>query len=221
MVEQVKRKVGKKRYVIVFVFTTLIFLVGIAIGWQFSNYLMRDIAHNEEILKAQIFGLELKYDLMKQGDICEISSSDLWMDRVQLGNQVDVLERRLGKQDKDVLVQKEVYQLVELETLLLLERIKEGCDLDVNVILFFYTNLEKDEKGSDTLSETQGAVLDNIYANYGNNVAVFAFDINTDNPALNTLRQIYDIEEAPTLVINGEAHGGYQNYPAIVEILGF
>lgn len=221
MVEQVKRKVSKKKYTIVFVFTTLIFLVGIAIGWQFSSHLMRDIVHNEELLKAQIFGLELKYDLMKQGDICEISSDDLWEDRVKLGNQVTVLERRLGKQDPDVLVQKEVYQLVELETLLLLQRIKEECDLDVNIIMFFYTNLEGDEKGSNTVSEAQGAILDNIYSNHGEKVAVFAFDANTDNPALNTLREIYGVDEVPTLVVNGKVHPGYKNYPYVIDLLDF
>jgi len=219
MVEKIKRKVSKRKYTIVFVFTTLIFLVGIAIGWQFSNYLMKDIVHNEELLKAQIFGLELKYDLMNFGDICEITSDDLWKDRVRLGNQIDVLERRLGKNNEDVLVQKEVYQLVEVQTLLLLERLKQGCDFDANIILFFYTNQKDDEKGDYNICETQGAVLDNVYANYGDKVVVFAFDINTDNPALNTLREIYDIQEAPTLVVNGHIYVGYNNYPSIVDLL--
>lgn len=221
MVEKVERKVSKKKYTIVFVFTTLIFLVGIAIGWQFSNFLMREISQNEEILRAKLFGLELKYDLMQKGNVCEISSDKLWEDRVELGKQVGALEKRLGKENKQVLVQKEVYQLVEVETLLLLERIKDECDLDVNIILFFYTNQEHDEKGSNTVCEEQGAILDNIYYNYGDKVAIFVFDVNTDNPALNTLREVYGINKVPTLIINEETHEGYQSYYQIGKILGF
>ena len=221
MVEEHKRKVSKKKYTIVFVFTALVFLVGMAIGWQFSNYLVNEITHNEDVLRARLFGIELKYDLMKKWDICEISSDELWEDRVYLGKQISALEKRLGKEDSVVLIQKEFYQLVEIETYLLLEEIKEECEMDVKIILFFYTNKENDEMGNSAVSEEQGTFLDSIYNKYGNRVAVFAFDINTDNPALNTLRDMYNIKVAPTLVINGEVYEGYRGYAPVVEILGF
>ena len=221
MVEEHKRKVSKKKYTIVFVFTALVFLVGIAIGWQFSNFLVNEITQNEDILRARLFGIELKYDLLKKGDICEISSDELWEDRVSLGKQISALEKRLGKEDDVVLIQKEFYQLVEVETYLLLEEIKEECDTDINIILFFYTNKENDARGKPAVSEEQGAFLDSIYNKYGEKVAVFAFDVNTDNPALNTLRSMYNVEVVPTLVINGEVHEGYMGYAPIVEILGF
>ena len=221
MVEEHKRKVSKKKYTVVFVFTALVFLVGIAIGWQFSNYLLSEITQNENVLRARLFGLELKYDLLKKGDICEISSSELWEDRVELGNQLDALEKRVGKEDTQLLIQKEYYQLVEIETWLLLERINEECDSDVNIILFFYTNKKDDDKGKDTVSEEQGVLLDTLYKKFGDSIAVFAFDVNTDNPALNSLRDMYDIDTAPTLVINGEVYEGYRGYSQMVNILGF
>jgi len=221
MVEQHKRRVSKKKYTIVFVFTALVFLVGMAIGWQFSNYLINEITYNEDVLRARLFGIELKYDLIKKGDICEIGSDELWEDRVYLGKQISILEKRLGKENEMVLIQKEFYQLVEVETYLLLEEIKDECDLDVNIILFFYTNKENDEKGKSTVSEEQGVFLDSLYNKYGEKIAVFAFDINTNNPALNTLRDIYGVDIAPTLVINGEVYEGYRGYAQVVDILGF
>ena len=72
--------------------------------------------------------------------------------------------------------------------------------------MYFYTNKKDDEKGDFKISEEQGFILDDLYKRYPNQIVIFSFDINTDNPALNSLKEVYNITKVPTLVVNDQTY---------------
>jgi len=215
----IKRKISKKRYVLVFILTAIIFSIGIFVGSKFTSYVVLDIEMSQEALKNQISGVDLKNEILKKVDICSLSWESLWKDKVELGNSVEMLERRLGKNDPQVLFLKTNYQLVQVRTWLLLKDIKERCTTDTKIILFFYTNKKDDQKGDPELSEAQGVVLNALYKKYGSKVSIFSFDINIKNPAVETLIDIYGITSAPTIVIEDKTYLGFKSRFEIEEYL--
>ncbi len=210
------RTVSKRKYAIVYVFTALIFLVGLAVGWQISNYLVSDVKESNDVLRSQLIGLDLRDELLNE-DICDVPEYILFEERLRIAREITELEDRLGKYDKEVLVQKEFYQLIELKTWLLVKNLNDNCIENYDWILFFYSNSK--ENNLDKISEDQGYVLDNFYSN-NRDVVVFSFDIDTRNPALNTLKEIYNISVVPSLVINEDLYEGYQNYYQIEQAMG-
>lgn len=205
------------KYIAVFSVTILVFLLGVLLGNYLANLKVEEMNSMQDSLSAKLIGLELRYDLLRTGDICNLSWDDVWKEKIDMGSRMIALEVRLGKTNDAVLRQKEVYQLIEIRTLILLEEIKEQCK-DVDIILFFYTNKEKDSKGPVELSENQGFVLDSLYREYPE-VSIFSFDMNTENPAISALEEIYKIKTAPSIVINEKTYEGFISKKEIEGIL--
>jgi hypothetical protein len=167
---------------------------------------------SEQKFLIHLIGLEVRDQILDKEGLCNLDWSDIWQEKVELGKMLSSLEIRLGKNDPGVLLRKEVYELIELKTLFLIQDIKTNCHEDFNIVLFFYTNRNNDPMGSAGGSEDQGLVLDQVVfdhneAGNGKKVHVFAFDVNSENPATQALVSEYDITSVPTLVINGEKYG--------------
>jgi len=214
-----ERKISKNKFILVFIITAIIFSIGVFVGSKFTSYVILDIEQSQETLKNQISGVDLKNEILRKTDICELSWDSIWKDKVELGNLVEILERRLGKEDPQVILTKTNYQLVQVRTWLLLKDIKERCNTETKIILFFYTNKKNDPLGDDTQSETQGAVLNAAYNKYGSDVSIFSFDVNINNPAVETLLEIYGVTITPTLVIEGKTYIGLKSLPEIEQYL--
>jgi len=217
--ERIKRQIDLGKYLSVFAITALIFILGIFLGNYIAYSRVGELEKAQEELTAQIMGLELKDALLKYGDVCSLTWQDIWEEKVKTGEKIDKLEGRLGKNNADVLRQKEIYELIEIRTFLLLKEIKEKCNETFEIILFFYTNDKNDPKGSSTLCETQGYVLDALYQRYPDKVNTFAFDINTKNPATDILQQLYNITKVPSLIIKEKLYTEYMNFAALEKFL--
>jgi hypothetical protein len=197
------RRISRNKLIFCFVLTTFVFLLGFVVGWFFNYSVIIDIDTQMEDMKIQLTALDLKDKIMEVSTAnCDIPWDSIWKDKVELGSRLDILEERLGKNDEKVLTQKEFYQLVEIRTWLMLKKLREECKGNYSILLYFYTNKEDDPRGDYKLSEYQGIVLNRVYEKHKNNLAIFSFDINTVNPALDVVREIYNINIAPTIVID-------------------
>jgi len=213
------KKVNIIKYFAVFSFTSLIFLLGIITGNMLASSRLSELKQMQEKLTAQLVGLELRDELLKYKDICNLTWHDIWQEKVDMGSKMVALETRLGKKNPEILLQKEVYELIEIRTLLLLKELKQKCEENINIILFFYTNLERDPKGSYLECEDQGYVLDALFRKYKEGINVFAFDINTDNPAVNTLKSIYSVSKVPSIVVNDKLYEGFRGLEELEKII--
>ncbi len=198
--------INKYKYLATFGFTTLIFIIGVLIGLQFSDYTTYKFQSEQESLKIQLLSADLKNELFK--DIqCDLKWSSIWDDKVALGNRIENLEKSQGQDDPNLLIQKEFYQLIQIRTWLLLKDFKKECNTNQSIILFFYTNNE-DKPVEKDLSEKQGLILDELYTRYPDRIAIFAFEININNSALNALKSIYNVSKSPTLIIDERYYEG-------------
>ena len=104
------------------------------------------------------------------------------------------------------------YFLLEIKGYILVNQLKEDCDLQNDVILYFYMP-------DDSTSELQGYVLDNLVQASNGTLDVFSINKDFDDPAIESLTIYYNITSSPTLVINGKVKEGYTNYLGIQKIL--
>jgi hypothetical protein len=176
----------------------------------------KKLEFNQQNLIIELNALDLKRQFIGT-DMCSFSLGQLSKERVKLGTNLEALESRVGKTDPQIMLQKEIYELVELKTFFLLSEYDSQCNKNYTLILFFYTNKEEDPKGRIDSSEDQGYVLSQLNRDYEGQVHIFSFDINLGNPAVDSLIEKYAITEVPSLVINNTLYG----YKTLDELKSF
>lgn len=190
----------------------ILFIFGLLLGNYIVSSRLAAFQQSEQKLLITLIGLEVRDQVLNDEEVCNLDWSDVWKEKVELGKMLSSLEVRLGKENPEVVLRKEAYELIEIKTLYLIQNIKDNCHEDFDIILFFYTNKVNDPMGSVGGSEDQGLVLDQIVFDHnelgiGKSVHVFAFDVNSDNPATQAMVAKYSINKVPTLIINGEKYG--------------
>ena len=190
----------KKVFGLSIIFTTLIFVAGIFAGFGLDKLRTTDVFSDlqESELKAQSFAIEQEF-LEKISDYdCDLATGRLSLMSKELGtlgnNLISYEKNSLFKKDDyDYLVRK--YFLQEIRTYTLFEELKKKCNLDNDLILFFFDP-------EDDVSARQGNVLD-VLVETNQNVSVFALNAKYENdPTLNTAKAYYNISVTPTLIIN-------------------
>lgn len=194
-------------------------LITFLLGFLFSNWIytvkFEEYRIFSENLLASLIGLETIKQM--ELDLCNLSEADLIESKVKLGKMLTALESRKGKSNVEVLSLKEIYEIIEIKTLMFLEEFEEKCQKKFNLILFFYSNFK-----NYTLSMDQGVILDtlvNEFEKQGKKIYVFSFSFETTNPASKFLRKIYNITQVPSLVINEKIFKGFQNKNKIKKFL--
>jgi len=214
MEAKLERRISKTKYLAAIAVTALIFIAGFAGGSALASLKLEEYKNSQQNMLFDLMGLDLKGQLVEGSDICTLSLDELWQEKVRMGVEMDALETRLGKNDPEVLRQKELYTLIEIKTLLLLEEMNNKCDLNHTIVLFFYTNQKNDPLGGWQQCEDQGYAL-TTFGKKHTGTDVFAFDINIDNPALGALKSEYNLSKVPFLVYDGKPYPGFKDENAL------
>lgn len=159
-------------------------------------------------LMAEIFG-DKAACLTFQSSIKELDKN-LW----DLGMKIEKY-RSLTEEymyDPFYLNQKKKFNRREVIYYLFLKDLNLKCNFDQNIILFFY---KKAEECPDC--DPMSFVLTDIKKEYGDEVAIFSFDVNMDLPSVNVLLNLYNITDFPCTVINDEPVCGLHNKKEVIE----
>jgi len=195
-----ERKIqSKKRYLLAFLIGTAIFILIFSLSYAISYLEFRRISNLQEDLAYDIFEDKLDYSLFDEG-ICANESFDrISRDLGFQGRIIDDLERKLGKNNENVLFRKKFYTLIELEHFEFVKLLNERCNLEIQTILFFYSNSDPNLE----LSEEVGKLLDVVY-NRNENLMMYSFDIDLGSYLTEKLKEKYMVDKSPTLIINEE-----------------
>jgi len=207
------RKISFDKYFLVFLMTFLIFIIGILLSQTITSKSSKEILKTQKEVKNYLLSLNLQFEIASEY-ICRVDVFDLTKEKVYLGRQIDVLEKNLGKENEIVKDLKQDYSLLSIRQWLLVKQFKEKCNENINIILFFYSN-----EINASESESQGYVLDYLYEKYPDGLVIYAFEIEENTPALNTIKAIYEIKKAPSLVVNERLFTGFQSKEKIEELL--
>ena len=209
-----RKKINVGKYALVFFLTTFIFLGGIFTGNYVSDRKLSNLNQMEQDIKVQTMAIELQYELLSESPCDVINSTPLTEELYELSDRLNYMEANLGFNHPIVLRLKEYYSLLELRQWMFLKRTNEQCDRNNILILYFYSN-----RGNCDNCEEQGYVLTYI-RNKHSNTKVYTFDINIDNIALRTIKDIYiKSEELPVIIVNDKIYYGFKNREQIEDII--
>ncbi len=194
------KEVDKTKYLLALTLTIIVFSSGVLLGTKLNSKKFERLGEIENSIKLQTLGAELQYQIIITNPCQFINSTPLTEELYELAEKLSYLESDFGEDDPRVLSLKEQYSLLELKHWLFIERTNKECGRNLLPVLYFYSN-----KGDCPKCEEQGYILTYIRKKYSN-VRVYSFDINIDNPALNTVKKIYDIEYAPSIIVKSTVY---------------
>jgi len=206
---------SKNRYMISLIIGTVIFLLIFAVSYSISYFELQRVSNIQVGIGYDIFKDKLDYSFFNE-PICDKASFDkVSQDLGFQGRIIDDLERKLGKQNEDVLLRKQFYSLIELEHLEFVKEFNQKCREKVDTILFFYTNNVSELKDS----EEAGRILGIIY-NRNENLTIYSFDVDLESDLVDKLENKYNITETPSIVINEKTKIRVNNISEIEKYLG-
>ena len=128
----------------------------------------------------------------------------LFNELFKLGSFLDQKEKTNEFDDNFYLLKKR-YNLMQIKAYLTIYNIKQECNYDSPIIIFFYAD--------NSVSKKQGFVLDEIVNNYG--AKVFAIEYGYAEELI-FFETFYDVEDTPSLVINyNTVLNGFSEYEII------
>ena len=188
---------SKKRYVISFLVGTFIFLFVFILSYSLSYLEFQRVSSLQYDLAYDIFSHKLDYLLFDLGICREESLDQVSRDLNFQGRIIDDLEKKLGKNNENVLARKKFYTLIELEHFEFVKFLNKECGSNILTVLFFYSNEDKDLENSEKI----GRLLSTVY-NRNENLMIYSFDINLESDLITNLKNKFNITDSPSVIIN-------------------
>jgi regulator of replication initiation timing len=204
-----------KKYILSFIITATIFATAVFISNSLDTKRIENIRAIEDKMSMDILSLETQFDLLENLACESINENPILSNEINsLAKRLSYMEEKLGTKNEEVIRLKRRYSLLQIKDLILMNKVAKKCNIEPNVILYFYSN----EDDCDDCTK-QGYVLTELSEKYST-LRVYAFDYHLDLSALKTLLSINTIKNTlPALVIDNKAHYGFTDMETIVDIL--
>jgi len=207
----VKRKISKEKYILAFVLTTLIFVLGLALGILFDN-LRIDWAegeHNDQ--EVDYLSLQFQYlyltTIEDKNASCAVLHTTLQSSITDLSESLQTFisykeDTKINLEEYEQVGRK--YILDNLRYWLLAKRAKKECDLDVVNVLYFHS------EHNCPICPNQGVILTYFKKTLGDKLLIFPIDVDYEEnePTITMLKNQYRIETYPTLIIGDNKYEG-------------
>ncbi|MBU2497049.1 MAG: hypothetical protein KJ767_03250 [Nanoarchaeota archaeon] len=220
MVEKLDRKKRKKvvltKYIVVFLASAFIFTLGIILGQQIGHMKTASLNKVMEDMKTDIASAELHYILSTENP-CDLTGlNELASELDKMSNQIWELEKAYGKNNEDVLRLANYYSTLQIRHWILAKDISNECDEKYSLILFFYSNIEGECKRCEEQGDNIAVLREKDEGMY-----TYAFNINLNNLAFNTLKSRYNVSktEIPVIIINDKKYTGFKTIKKLQEII--
>lgn len=202
-----------KKYIVVFVITSLIFITAFSASNYLNDKKMAELKNIEDKIAIDILSLETQFDLLEGASCRKIDSTILSQELDTLASKLSFAEEHEINAEEVVRLKKH-YTLLEIKDYMLTKRFSEKCGIEPAVILYFYSN-----KGECEACKKQGFVLTFLREEHPE-LRVYSFDYDLDLNTLKTLISISNIKETlPALMINDKVYYGFRSVEDIRAIL--
>ena len=204
---EVDRTFYWKKHFVALVITCLLFVIGLLIGLKISDSRLSLLQQFSEQQKADFESLQLQYAyLTTTNGSCTAFKKALDQSVGNLENARIKLENYLqtSANPENFMTEKRTYMLAEIRYWLLAREAEKACGKDSVYILFFY---QEDEACGQC--STQGYVLTSLKDSFGDKLLVFSLDAASDEPMVSLMKNVYNITETPSVVVDDEAKSGF------------
>jgi len=202
-----------KKYLIVFLITLFIFATAFYVSNNLNNDKLEEIRKIEDSIAIDILSLETQFDLFEQLSCDNITDSILSKELGELASRIEYGEKNFDSLSEELVGLKKYYSLLQIKDFLLMQKVRERCDLNIESIIYFYGREDCDD------CRKQGYVLTDVRQDFPE-LRVYSFDYYLDVSAIEAIKSIYKInEDLPALIINGKTYKGFQDRAEIEEIM--
>jgi len=203
------RKISKDKYIIAGILTFLIFALGLSMGiiLEEMRYNKAEAINQEQDISY--LSLQLQYLFLttfESQENCPVLFTTLRTTIDDLSGSLAKIieyekENSINEDDYELISRR--YTLDNLRYWVLAERAKESCNLDIVPVLYFYSD--------DCPScPNQGTVLTYFKKLLGDQLLVFPInvDLKDEEPMVEIVMSLYEVDKVPSLVIEGEKYEG-------------
>lgn len=210
-------KVKKEKYVIAFLFTTLIFVIGVVIGSEITRTRVESIQQSLQLDVLESQSLEIELSILnqfgKKEDMCAYIESrlpDIAKKKGEIGRRFDIGD--VPKDEAELLASQFI---VSLGRYFVFNEIQtKDCNLKKPTVLFFPDTSET--------SREQAKVLDNIVFRLGDvNITVFTFSsiFKEKQGIVKMVYNLNNVTRTPAFIIKGTKYEGFQSLDKVTGIL--
>ncbi|MFW6047580.1 MAG: hypothetical protein ACOCP4_07350 [Candidatus Woesearchaeota archaeon] len=205
----------KMIYLYATVITTIIFVIGIFTGFYVSRIKVRNVEKQLSTNEFEIESLDMEIDILKNlesksaCDYLDKRLPKLASKKTELANKFE----EVNEEDAKNLEKEFTYSLVRYWLFMKIQG--EKCNIDNPMVLFFH-------KRDGEQSRQQGVVLDYwVYKLKETNesLSVFGFSTDLKEPLIDLLKNIYNVEKIPSIVIEGDTYPGLQDKGEVENLL--
>lgn len=161
-------------------------------------------------LMSDVFGKEMTC-LSLESRLAHMDKT-LWDAGVKIDTYREVTEKFVT--DPFYIDQKRKFNRNEIIYLSMLREMKDWCEFNQTIILFFY---RKKEDCPDC--DAQSFVLTNLNKEIDDEIAIFSFDSDLQLSSVKTLELFYNITSYPCLVVEDSIYCGLHNKNSLVDLL--
>jgi len=196
----------KHIYIFASVLTSIVFLSGILFGFlinvQTSEMLKEEFKDFAREIEAENINLVL-YDMSVINETCDKSShmiKDIIDKTSETGKKLEIFEESKKIDLPTYKNLKKDYTLLQTKYYLFAKKLKSRCNYNYSIVLYFYgPNCEK--------CRDQGIILTALKRKYEEDLLIFSFDCGLDISTISAFKNIYRIENFPTLIVNDKKYG--------------
>ncbi len=215
------REISRNKYLIAFILTIAIFVIGLLLGLIISkereDYLQTVIS--ESSVGYESLQLQYSYATSQLGEkkcvtltkTLEENTKILEESRTKLESYIEQAAR-----ESDFNLLKRNYALSQIRYWLLAKQTKQVCSKDMALALFFYSNEEENDYGSRTM----GVVLTDLKRSLKDKLLIFSLDYNFDQePMINILKEAYNVTKTPTLIVEDKKIDGLIDRDELLKVI--
>ncbi len=186
------------------IFTLIVFISGVFLGYFLESSRVDEIRNEYRNIEKQWADAKIQssfYQLMTPSFCKESIKENLnFADRVyREGIKLEQYEQG-NRITKEILYDKERYVLLKLEFWINSVYLKEKCQTNYTNLIYFYAqNPNLEQKGEQ---DAQSLILKDLKDKQGAELMLIPLPIDLNIATINILKEAYNIDDVPTLLIN-------------------
>lgn len=188
------------------ILTVFFFSVGVLIGFLIESNRTKDILETYQQLEVDMLDIKIQSELFSLGDLnCQnaVEENVEFADRVY--HEAKKLDRYgdSSRFTKGILLQHKKYDL--LRTLLWLNsmKIKEKCNSDFNILVYFY-DYDEPELEINSRQKVFSGILGELKERHGSDIILIPIAGDLELSSVRMMIEKYDVSVLPTILINEE-----------------
>ena len=212
---------SKKIFILAFLITAVLLLAIVLFGNILNNdrktYVSDQMTIINDLNDLQVYSLMTDVYGDKMACLAFKKKLETWDKSLwDLGLKLESYRVATEEFQKDAfyIEQKTKFNENQVMYLLFLNKVKKDCNLDQQIISFFYRNSVDCKKCDD-----QSFVLTDIKNELKDKISIFAFDMDLNITNIELLKEYYNISEYPCIIINEKKYCGIQSKDGIMNII--